>query len=416
MKNFRVAAAALVTATISAATLAATPATRYRVTEVANPSAASSACLAGYARRSSGTGINDLGVASANFSCFTSADTTNNVYGSSFHPFVAAAHIGSYELPLPAGVEFADIVNIDDRLQGFGSNSSADHPLHGVRYTLGGGTEDVFTNPADCAISPDLNYAQSGNAHGYVIGWVFDKDITLPPPLDTFCFTLEWAIRTPAGAQVKGPLNGSANDINALDVAVGTVGTGAVKLQLPSGRQQVLDAGDAGRNIDPVDINDLGEVAGFANLVVAGSLNPTCGPSIALRWERDGRERTLSNLPGQLSARAWAVGYDGEAVGESGLGNYCDPNTGIEDQRAVIWKGTQAINLNSLIPASENITLMVAAEVNRRGQIVATGYRNGEARLACPDYRLNTDTGFYELDPAYQCHNTYVYVLTPAGR
>jgi hypothetical protein len=276
----------------------------------------------------------------------------------------------------------------------------------------------VFTSPsaAECLFNNNLNYASSGNGRGYIVGWAFRADATLPPPLDTFCFTLGWVIRTPGGRQILGPANGSAYDINALDVAVGVVGNGAIKLHVPSGRQQILDAGDATRAVISTDINDLGEVAGYSNAFEPEDVNRTCGPSTGLRWERDGRERPLRNLPGATSARAWAAGYDGEAVGESGPGNYCEPDNGLEDQRAVIWKGVQATGLNALIAASERITLIVAADVNRRGQIVVTGYRNDEPQFACPDYRINPDTGFYEIDPANQCRNTYVYLLTPVGR
>lgn len=395
---------------------AAPPAPRYRVTQVPELPTVTAACLPGYARRSYVAGITDLGIVAGNFRCYSAADPVNNLFTSLTQPYIAAPHFGTYELQLPADTVSSTIQNINNRLQTFGAYSATDGGFYALRWNLGSGPERVFSTQQNCEFITNFNYAAAGNARGYVVGWIFQQDSSQPPPLDTFCLTIGWAIRTPNGTQVLGPLNGVPADINVQDVAVGYVGNAGIKLHVPTGRQSVLNAGSVRRPILPQDINDLGEVAGFANAPPPEVENVTCGPSVGLRWERDGRERTLNNLAGARSSRAWSAGYDGETVGESGPGAYCDPNVDVENERAVLWKGVQAFNLNTLIPAHERITLVYAVEVNRLGQIVAGGYRNDEAPLACPDYKIDPATGFYVLDPTLTCRNLYSFVLTPTGR
>jgi hypothetical protein len=407
---------ALAASSICAASFAATPPTRYRVAQVPDLPSASAACLPGYARRSLAVGINDLGIVAGNFRCYSAADPANNLFTNLYRPYLAAPHFGSYELQLPPDHVSSTIQNINNRMQTFGAYSSSNGGFLGLRWNLGSGPERVFSTQQNCEFLTNLNFAAAGNARGYVVGWIYQQDATLPPPLDTFCLTLGWAILTPNGTQVLGPLNGVPSDINALDVAVGNAGSAGIKLHVPTGRQTVLNAGTDRRPIIPSDINDVGEVVGYANAPPPQIENVNCGPSVGLRWERDGLERTLNNLPGAISSRAWSTGYDGESVGESGPGAYCNPNVDVENERAVLWKGVQAFNLNALIPASERITLLYAGEVNRLGQIVAGGYRNDEAALPCPDYRIDPTTGAYLLDPALTCRNLYSFVLTPIRR
>ena len=108
-----------------------------------------------------------------------------------------------------------------------------------------------------------------------------------------------------------------------------------------------------------------------------------CDPGVAVRWERDGTERVLPHLPGAVSSHAFAVGYDGETVGDSGAGQYCT-STDNSTERAVLSRGTRAYDLNTPIPRSAGITLTYAYSVNRRGQITADGYDNDEPLTLCP--------------------------------
>jgi hypothetical protein len=112
-----------------------------------------------------------------------------------------------------------------------------------------------------------------------------------------------------------------------------------------------------------------------------------------------------------VSSRANSVGYSGEAVGDSGPGNYC-PYTFNQDERAVLWQGTRAIDLNLTIPRHLGITLMYATSINRRGQILATGYENADPLTTCPHPTFDPDTQEQVLQ-LLPCRLTRVYVLTP---
>jgi uncharacterized membrane protein len=134
---------------------------------------------------------------------------------------------------------------------------------------------------------------------------------------------------------------------------------------------------------------------------------------VAVRWERDGRERVLPHLPGAVSSHAFGVGYDGETVGDSGAGQYCS-YTDNSGERAVLWLGGRAFDLNTLIPRSAGITLTYAYSVNRRGQITASGYDNDEPLTLCPIVQYDSNGGSSLV--AVACHNTRMFVLTPVGR
>jgi uncharacterized membrane protein len=233
--------------------------------------------------------------------------------------------------------------------------------------------------------------------------------------LDTLCLRLSWLIRSPDGVESSGPLDGSPTAINALSVAVGIADRSAISYHVPTGRVRVLHASDATHSAEADDVNDLGQVVGRVsqNVSTPGSATQ-CDPGVAVRWERDGSELVLPHLPGAVSSHGLGIGDDGEAVGDSGAGAYC-PYTDNSGERAVLWQGTRAFDLNTLISRSAGITLTQALSVNRRGQITAGGFDNDEPLTQCPSIELDPVTGI----PSYtifRCHNTRIYVLTPEGR
>jgi hypothetical protein len=185
-------------------------------------------------------------------------------------------------------------------------------------------------------------------------------------------------------------------------------------MHLPSQREFVLNAGDETHAYTPSDINDRGEVVGYLNEVPANDDGSRCGPSTPIFWQRSGAQVTLPKLPGAASARPWSTYANGVVVGESGAGGYC---IGIStfDNRAVIWHGSSVFDLNTLIPAGENITLVNAAEINASGVIAASGYRNDDPLRPCPDYATNTETGVLEMDLTLTCRDLRVYLLTPVA-
>jgi uncharacterized membrane protein len=382
---------------------------RYRINELPVPDALRTGCVEGYVASGAIQRINDFGVVNANFRCYTQADPATATFQARDAAFVAASWFGAVELARPsvAGFAFGSAINNRGEIFGF---ETVEGGFSGVRWTLGGGHERLFFDPA-CG-SLQVGGASDGNGR-YVVGWGWRGDSRLPPPVDTLCLRTTWLIRGPNGVETPGPLDGQPAAINAFHVAVGTSDGSAIRYHVPTGELRVLHAVDATHSAEANDINDLGEVAGriALNTSAPGPGAPCGGPGVAVRWERDGRERVLPHLPGAVASHAFGVGYDGETVGTSGPGTSCSdalPN------RAVLWLAGRAFDLNTLIPRS-GITLTHALSINRRGQISAGGFDNGEPLTQCPSVQLDPVTGTVTYTVA-ACRNTRMYVLTPVGR
>jgi len=379
---------------------------RYRVDELAVPSSLRVGCAEGYVASGAIQRLNDFGVANANFRCYTQADLATSTFQARDAAFVAAPWFGALELARPAAPGFAFGSTINNRGEIFGFET-IEGGFSGVRWTLGGGHERLFFDPA-CG-SLQVGGASDGNGR-YIVGWGWRGDIRLPPPVDTLCLRTTWLIRSPDGVETPGPLDGQPAAINAFNMAVGTSDGSAIRYHVPTRQVRVLHAADATHSAAASDINDLGEVAGTISPIASppGSGTP-CNPGVAVRWDRDGREHLLPHLPGAVASRASGVGYDGETVGASGPANFCN------EEHAVLWLDGRAFDLNTLIPRSAGITLTYALSINRRGQISAGGFDNDEPLTQCPSVQFDPVTGAvtYTISP---CHNTRMYVLTPVGR
>jgi hypothetical protein len=404
--SYSVATTGVMLAISLAAAAATPPVTRYSVIELAEPQTPAE-CLPGYATRALSTGLNDQGVASANFRCYREIGTDPIPFVNTANiGYATTAHSGVVPLTMPPGEETASYsVSLDSqRVYGhaFGTQT------RGIIWSLSGGFEEAF-QPFDCFSGGRLDMANSGNESGYVVGWAFRTDPSLPPPLDSFCLALGWVVRTPSG-QFYGPINGTPIDVNRSSVAVGTSGTAGLMVHLPSRREIVLNAGEPTRAVTPTDINDRGEVLGFIEDVSPDGLNRNCGRSDPVFWQRSGAQLSLPKLPGHVSGRPWSTYSNGIVVGETGPGDYCNP-TSLPQQRAVIWHGTRVTDLNSLVAATEDLTLTYAAEINASGQILATGFRNGDALLPCPD--MVPGPGGMAVDFTLTCRNLRSFLLTP---
>lgn len=86
--------------------------------------------------------------------------------------------------------------------------------------------------------------------------------------------------------------------------------------------------------------------------------------------------------------------------------------------RAVIWEGTRAVDLNSLVPKrfAREFQLSTVAAINDRGQIVARGVRRGEAKMPCPRVDFDFETGENVYNDSIFCQNEYAFLLTPERR
>lgn len=385
---------------------------RYKVTQLQPPASVFAGCVSGYSAGASINKINDFGVVNAVFYCHTAVDVTAGILTLKSTTLVTAPGFQGLELPtFNAGFSYSYTVNNRGELFGYEAGTPELGGLHAARWTVFGGHERIFHDPSCESI--DFQGAVDGNGK-YIVGWALRGDDRLPPPVDLLCIRQRWVIRDAAGVETFGPVDGAPAALNARDVAVGYADRSAVRYQVPTGQLTVLRASDSTHSAEATDINDLGEIAGRVTANSQPDIFNSCDRSVALRWDRDGRERTLPHLPGAVSSHAFAVGHDGETVGDSGAGNYC-PYTDNASERAVLWKNGRAYDLNALIPRNAGITLTYAFGTNRRGQITASGYVNNEPLTLCPSAVFDSTT-MTNIITVVPCHQVRMFVLTPAGR
>lgn len=133
-------------------------------------------------------------------------------------------------------------------------------------------------------------------------------------------------------------------------------------------------------------INDLGQIVGDGG-TAAGGLG-----YVPVLWGNDSLRtaRFLPLVPGYSSARALALNNVGHIVGEAS--SYADPATGTvaRTETPALWRDGRAFELQTLLDPSSlaGLTLSKASGLNDRGQIAATGVRNGlkRALLLTPVY------------------------------
>ena len=111
-------------------------------------------------------------------------------------------------------------------------------------------------------------------------------------------------------------------------------------------------------------VNAPGQIVGVSSVTQTA----TDGNSLyhAFFWDR-GKMADLGTLPGDRQSGAAALNARGEVVGSSG-------------ERACLWRGGKAYDLNALLPVGSGWVLQGAAGINNRGQIVGTGLHGGKKR------------------------------------
>ncbi|MFT4540692.1 MAG: putative HAF family extracellular repeat protein [Planctomycetota bacterium] len=135
------------------------------------------------------------------------------------------------------------------------------------------------------------------------------------------------------------------------------------------------DIGGAGQfqNSEAIDLNNAG-------IVVGKQAFPSGGWHPAI-WLTPGGEATdLGLLNGHDLGELTSVNESGLAVGST----FTD--SGTPDSHAIIWNGTQMIDLNTLMPGGFGPHLWDAMEINENGDIVGTALIGGEFHAYLLEY------------------------------
>jgi probable HAF family extracellular repeat protein len=165
----------------------------------------------------------------------------------------------------------------------------------------------------------------------------------------------------------------------ALALAMALAAALAVSLAQPADAARstyynVTGLGSGWTNTIARDINEAGLITGQGQ-------NPSGQPR-AFLWEGNKIKDLGVPAEGNLS-RARSINGSGQVVGE-----WRTLVSGQQRFKAFLWKGNQMKDLNDLIPADSGWKLTDAYSINERGQIVGSGFKDGQLRaflLTPPD-------------------------------
>ena len=104
-------------------------------------------------------------------------------------------------------------------------------------------------------------------------------------------------------------------------------------------------------------INNAGQIVGFSDLSGDSTRH-------AFLWQK-GAITDLGTLAGDFSSTASSINDNGQVVGQS-----CDVNFNC---RAFLWQSGVMIDLNALTLPDSSLYLVVANDINSRGEIVGIG-------------------------------------------
>jgi probable HAF family extracellular repeat protein len=142
------------------------------------------------------------------------------------------------------------------------------------------------------------------------------------------------------------------------------------------------------------DVNELGKIVGWSGTGgtdTYSGVQLVYGPFHAVSWTTTGAIRDLGTLPGDVLSTALKINLFGQVIGTSGNtaiyslynGEYGELvssccSVGVSG-RPFIWTQRRGMqDLNTLIRANSGWVLNTATGINRWGQIVGSGTRNGQ--------------------------------------
>lgn len=220
------------------------------------------------------------------------------------------------------------------------------------------------------------------NNQGQAVGWAetpyHDPTCVLPQVLQFLAVVWEPNGKVRPLPPFHGDSDTAATAINENGQVVGISGDCDVAVGATSARLAVLwengqvinlgNFGSAGWNT-PMDINNRGEVVGFANLLpdvyVDGQLqqNP-----IAFLWTKEGGIIKLGMLEGDTNSIAYGINNQGQIVGQS-FG-------GPEGSQAFIYESGKMTALGPYLPTGSALTLLLAQGINDLGEITGEALDN----------------------------------------
>jgi probable HAF family extracellular repeat protein len=225
-------------------------------------------------------------------------------------------------------------------------------------------------------------FAAGANRIGQIVGWAENgkPDASCTGSQVRQFRAVVWAAGTHRPrelAPLPGDSTSAAVAINDRGQAVGISGACGTAVGGVSARHAVEwdthgrphDLGNIGGTQwnTPVDINDQGVVAGFAN--VPGGSTPASLFPHAFVWTAQTGMRDLGTLPGDKISEGLGMNDHDQIVGES-----CQEH--FANCRAFVWQQGRMSNLNDLVTEYPG-TLVNAGDINDRGEI--TGAANSNA-------------------------------------
>ncbi|MGA7217427.1 MAG: hypothetical protein WBX38_03890 [Candidatus Sulfotelmatobacter sp.] len=197
----------------------------------------------------------------------------------------------------------------------------------------------------------------SGQAAGFAENGIADS--TCPQGIDNFMVDLP-VMWTNGNAQalptINGDPDGVAYGINNQGQAVGYSGTCTA-----ANYAVVWKTGTA------IKLPDLGTPGGIAfainsqNQVVGQAVNSD-GTALAALWQNDTVKALGGLLPGDVSSFATSINNQGQVVGSSF-------DSSSNWSHGLLWQNGVMIDLNTVFPASSNLYVVSASNINESGQI-----------------------------------------------
>jgi probable HAF family extracellular repeat protein len=234
------------------------------------------------------------------------------------------------------------------------------------------------------------------NIHGQIAGYAENNKIDsgCPAPQVLQAKPVTWINNKVMELQtVDGDLQGAALAVNDSGQVAGASGACAPFSQQLLLNLQPLHAllWDPGKT-KPTDLGNLGGTGHFAGNIalnmnnkgqVVGNSDLTGDTANhAFLWTKEKGMQDLGTLPGDFISAGLNINDRTEIVGVSLDANF--------NLRAFVWQNGQISALNDLIPASSNLSLILACGINAEGQIVglAIDKTTGDAHafLATPKH------------------------------